>query len=74
MSLKACRDGTRTGQEYGHLNELLDTAQTGLEDGKLAQDLRRQIVGQNEAIERTSPEDDAPVFFRPWATIAPLCS
>lgn len=61
-------------KSIGHLNELLDTAQTGLEAGKLEQDLRRRIVGQNEAIERTSPEDDVPVFFRPWATIVPLCS
>ena len=74
MSLNACRDGTRTGQEYGHLNEQLDIAQTGFEAEKLEQDLRYRIVGQNEAIERTSRDDDTPVFFRPRKTIVPLCS
>jgi hypothetical protein len=74
MSLNACRDGTRTGQEYGHLNEQLDIAQTGFGAEKLEQDLRRRIVCQNEAIERISPDDDTPVFFRPRETIVPFCS
>jgi predicted nuclease of restriction endonuclease-like RecB superfamily len=62
------------GKKYGHLNEQLDTAQTGFDAGKLEQGLRGRIVGRNETIERTSPDDDTMVFLRPRETIVPLCS
>jgi ATP-dependent Clp protease ATP-binding subunit ClpB len=42
----------RKGRGMGHLKRQLDPAQTGFEAGKLEKDLRKRIVGQNEAIQQ----------------------
>src|SRR5579871_3022844 len=42
----------RGSRNMGRLNKLLDPTQTGLEAEKLESDLRKRIVGQNEAIDQ----------------------